>query len=120
MAGPYARQAQAIRVARSQSLLEPRRERLAASAKNGDDAIFETYLKHANVTGFFEREARSVWALFKQLTSSKPLKECDRDDGRKLVAHYEEQGAQKRHDRKKVDVGQCGVQPCNQRGQAAV
>ncbi len=102
MAGPYARQAQAIRVARSRSLLEPRRERPAASAKSGDDAIFETYLKHANITGFFEREARSVWALFKQLTSSKPLKECDRDDGRKLVAHYEGQGLKSATIRKKV------------------
>jgi hypothetical protein len=31
--------------------------------KKGDDAILEIYLKHANVTGHFEREARNVWAL---------------------------------------------------------
>ena len=44
-------------------------------------------LKHANITGYFEREARNVWALYKTLTNSKPLKHADRDDGRKLVAH---------------------------------
>jgi integrase len=57
--------------------------------KNGDDAVLETYLKHANITGYYEREARNVWALYKTLTGSKPLKDADRDDGRKLVAHFE-------------------------------
>jgi integrase len=60
--------------------------------KNGDDAILETYLKHANITGYYEREARSVWVLYKTLTDSKPLKDADRDDGRKLVAHFEVEG----------------------------
>ena len=101
VAGPYARQAQAIRVARSRSVVAPRRD-TRPPAKNGDDGIFDTYLKHANLTGYFEREARSVWALFKQLTSNKPLKECDRDDGRKLVAHYEGQGLKSATIRKKV------------------
>jgi integrase len=62
--------------------------RPAAPTKNGDDAILETYLKHANITGHFEREARNVWALFKTLTNGKPLKECTRDDGRRLVEHF--------------------------------
>ena len=57
--------------------------------KNGDDELLETYLKHRNITGHFEREARNVWALYKTLTDSKPLKDADRDDGRKLVAHFE-------------------------------
>jgi hypothetical protein len=35
------------------------------ATKNGDDAILETYLKHANITGHFEREARNVWALLR-------------------------------------------------------
>lgn len=60
--------------------------------KNGDDAILETYLKHANITGHFEHEARNVWALFRRLTDGKSLKDCDRDDGRKLVAHFEAEG----------------------------
>ena len=30
--------------------------------------------------------------LFKTLTNNKPLKNCDRDDGRKLVAHFESKG----------------------------
>jgi integrase len=32
-----------------------------------------------------------VWALYKQLTNSKPLKDASRDDGRKLVDYYEKQ-----------------------------
>jgi integrase len=70
--------------------------------KNGDDAILETYLKHANITGYYEREARSVWALYKLLTNSKPLKDADRDDGRKLVAHFEGEGIKSATIEKKV------------------
>jgi integrase len=65
-------------------------ERETVPKKNGDDAILETYLKHANVTGYYEREARATWALFKTLCD-KPLKDASRDDGRKLVAHFESQ-----------------------------
>ena len=36
------------------------------------------------MTGYYEREARDTWALFRSLCD-KPLKDCDRDDGRKLV-----------------------------------
>jgi integrase len=70
--------------------------------KNGDDAILETYLKHASITGHFEREARNVWALYKRLTDSKPLKDADRDDGRKLVAHFEGEGLRSATIAKKV------------------
>jgi hypothetical protein len=67
---------------------EQRRKRTATSP---DDALIETYLKHKNVTGYYEREARAVWALYKQLTNSKPLKDASRDDGRKLVDYFEKQ-----------------------------
>ena len=33
-----------------------------------------------------------MWALYQQLTDGKPLKDADRDDGRKLVAHFEGEG----------------------------
>jgi integrase len=66
-------------------------DRPTPPTKNGDDAILEAYLKHANITGHFEREARNVWALYKTLTDSKPLKDADRDDGRKLVKHFLDQ-----------------------------
>jgi integrase len=69
----------------------PRAERPAAAKRSADDAILETYLKHANIAGRFEREARAVWALYKQVTDSKPLKDATRDDGRKLVQHFEAQ-----------------------------
>jgi integrase len=64
------------------------RLRRPVAAKNGDDAILETYLSHANVTGYYEREARAVSALFKTLCD-KPLKDAGRDDGRLLVVHFE-------------------------------
>jgi integrase len=61
------------------------------AVKNSDDAIFETYLNHAGIDGYFRREAEAVWALYKTLTNSKPLKDATRDDGRKLVAYFEGQ-----------------------------
>jgi hypothetical protein len=70
-------------------------KRPMAVTKSGDDAILEIYLKNAKngpVAGYNEREARAVWALYKALTNGKPLKDADRDDGRKLVAHFEAQG----------------------------
>jgi integrase len=76
--------------------------RPSLAVKNGDDALFETYLKHANVTGYFEREARAVWALYKMLTDNKPLKDASRDDGRKLVAHFEGQGLKSSTVEKKI------------------
>ena len=66
----------------------PRRNK--PPTKGGDDALLETYLAHNNITGYYEREARDTWATFKSLCD-KPLKDCDRDDGRKLVAFYEAQ-----------------------------
>jgi len=77
-------------------------ERPLVPLKNADDAIFETYIKHANVTGYFEREARTTWALYKQLTNGKPLKDATRDDGRKLVQHFEGQKLKSATIQKKV------------------
>jgi integrase len=75
--------------------------RPAASIKNGDDAVLETYLRHANLSGYFEQEARAVWELFRSLCD-KRLKDADRDDGRKLVAHFESQGLKSATIAKKV------------------
>lgn len=69
---------------------------------NNDDAIIETYIRHANVTGYYEREARSVWVLYKTLTDNKPLAEATHDDGRKLVAHFESQGIKSATIKKKL------------------
>jgi len=73
-----------------------------APTKNGDDVILETYLKHRNITGYIEREARAMWELFKSLTNNKPLKDCTRDDGRKLVTHLEAQGLKSKTIEKKI------------------
>jgi integrase len=70
--------------------------------KNGDDALFETYLQHASIIGYYEREARAVWALYKTLTNSKPLKDATREDGRRLAAHFEGQQIKSATIRKKI------------------
>ena len=59
-------------------------------------------MKHKNITGYYEREARAVWALYKQLTNGKPLKDASRDDGRKLVNYYEKQDLKSATIQKKI------------------
>jgi integrase len=89
----------AVPSVREQKAIARRDQRTATSP---DDALIETYLKHKNITGYFEREARAVWALYKQLTNSKPLKDASRDDGRKLVDYYEKQDLKSASIQKKV------------------
>jgi integrase len=76
--------------------------RRTVRAANTDDDMIETYLKHKNLAKYFEREARAVWALYKDLTDSKPLKDATRDDGRKLVDHFEKEGLKTASIQKKV------------------
>jgi integrase len=92
-------------------------ERPTVAAKNGDDAILETYIKHRKITGYIEREAREVWALFKMLTENKPLKECNRDDGRKLVAHFEAQRLKSKTIEKKIAWPNAAVNLAIEEGQ---
>ena len=72
------------------------------TATREDDALIETYLNHKNVTGYYEREARTVWALYRQLTSARPLKDASRDDGRKLVDYFEKKNLKSAIIRKKI------------------
>ncbi len=71
-------------------------------AAGADDALIETYLKQKNLAKYFEREARTLWALYKQLTNNKPLKDSTRDDGRKLVDYFEKQNLKSASIQKKV------------------
>ena len=90
--------------------------RPSLAVKNSDDALFETYLQHANVAGYYEREARAVWALYKQLTDSKPLKDATRDDGRKVVAHFEGQNIKSATIKRKIGWLTAGGQSRDHRG----
>jgi integrase len=87
---------------REQKAVVRREEQRQRTATSADDALIETYLKHKNITGYYEREARAVWALYKQLTDGKPLKDANRDDGRKLVSYYEKQDLKSATIQKKV------------------
>jgi integrase len=87
---------------REQKAIVRRDEQRQRTATSADDALIETYLKHKTVTGYYEREARAVWALYKQLTNGKPLKDASRDDGRKLVDYYEKQDLKSATIQKKI------------------
>jgi len=87
---------------REQKAIVRREEQRQRTATNPDDALIETYLKHKNVTGYYEHEARAVWALYKQLTNGKPLTDASRDDGRKLVEYYEKQDLKSATIQKKI------------------
>lgn len=58
-------------------------------------------MKHADITGHSERETRAVWGLYRSLVG-KPLKDATRDDGRKLVEHFESQGLRSAAIQKKI------------------
>ncbi len=83
-------------------LFDRERARAPLAKKDADDAILETYLSHRNITGYNRREAETVWAIYKKLTNSKPLKDADREDGRTLVRHFQEQGNKRATITKKV------------------
>jgi integrase len=87
---------------REQKAIVRREEQRKRTATNADDALMETYLKHKNITGYYEHEARAVWALYKELTNGKPLKDASRDDGRKLVNYYEKQDLKSATIQKKI------------------
>lgn len=76
--------------------------RARAKPKTAGDEILDAYIMHRKISGYNEREARDVWALFKTLTDGKLLKDCDRDDGRLLVAHFEAAGLMVKTIEKKI------------------
>jgi integrase len=82
--------------------------RPAVATKTGDDALFDNYVKHGarkgrGLDGYPLKEATAVWELFRQLTNGKALKDCDKSDGRLLVAHYQAEKLQLPSIQKKVN-----------------
>jgi len=65
--------------------------RPTVATKNSDDALMEGYMQHAGLTGYPLKEAREMWALFRELCPGVKLANATRDHGRKLVAHFEAQ-----------------------------
>ncbi len=67
------------------------------AVKNGDDGLLELYFENAKngkVTGSRRREAEAIWHLFKTVVG-KPLRDCDRNDGRDVVAYLKDQAEAK-------------------------
>ena len=64
-------------------------QRPVLATKNGDDALFEQFLKQKERGAKTEREARQMWEIFKTVVR-KPLRSCTRDDGRALVAYLDD------------------------------
>jgi hypothetical protein len=56
--------------------------RHSRAVKDGDDELFEQYLKQSDAS---EKDARDVWHTFKRVVG-KPLSKCTRNDGRAVVA----------------------------------
>jgi integrase len=77
-------------------------KRPTVAKKGGDDAIIDTYLSHAGVEGYFRREAQAAWALYRELTGGKALRNATRDDGRKLVQYFEGKGLRSATIQKKI------------------
>ena len=72
-------------------LFDKERAAPTLAVKNGDDQLFRDVPQHANVGPKYAPEARAVWELYKTLVG-KPLKDATREDGRALVAYFEQQG----------------------------
>jgi integrase len=65
--------------------MEPIRRKVRGADK--DAAILETWIKHRDIDQRVARDARGVFALFKELVGGKHFAACARDDGRKLSEH---------------------------------
>ena len=61
-----------------------------------------------------------MWQLYKQLTDSKPLKDADRDDGRKLVKYFMDKGLKSATIEKKIAWLNAAVKSRHQREQVKV
>jgi integrase len=85
-------------------------KRPTPAVKNGDDELLEIYLAHKGITGHYEQEARSTWALYKRLTNNKPLKNATRDDGRLLAQHFKDAGNKSATAAKKIGWLRAAVQ----------
>jgi integrase len=80
------------------AIQESNGERPTLAVKSADDAILETYLRHGHgkvarpIIGADAKEARDLWATFRQVTGNRALKDCTRADGRALVEHLQGTG----------------------------
>jgi len=75
--------------------------------KDSDDAIFQTYLDHggpdrAGIHDFDRGAAVKVWEVFKSVIN-KPLRDCSREDGRKLAQHFLDAGNSTATVKKKIN-----------------
>jgi integrase len=64
------------------------RPKFIAAKSSDDDKLLETYITQAGLSKTREAQAREMWRIFRTVVD-KPLAQCTRDDGRKIVAHLE-------------------------------
>jgi len=76
----------------------------APKPSHPDDDFIETWVTDKNIDKNTANDARLVWKLFKELTNNKPLKHCDRDDGRLLAKTLKANGDKMGTVKKKVAV----------------
>jgi integrase len=75
-----------LRGQRVLNLYELDRPELPRQGDGPDDPVLETYITQKCLPENREREAREMWRIFRAEVG-KRLKDCTRDDGRKIVAH---------------------------------
>ncbi len=68
-----------------------------------DDALLERYIKLKSLPKNREREAREMWRIFRAVVN-KPLKECDREDGSKIVEYLVKEAASEGREAKRATL----------------
>ena len=71
-------------------LVGPAASRSKRSKFSDDDQLVEAYIRHAGLKPHNAHEARSTYALYKEVVG-KPLARAERQDGRKLAKHLIEE-----------------------------
>jgi integrase len=66
------------------------RPTLVTKDSHPDDALIELYIRHNDLDRTSENQTRNYWRDFRTVIK-KPLRDCTRDDGRALVAYWEDE-----------------------------
>lgn len=72
--------------------------------RDTDEAFLDTWVSDRSPDKYDESDARKAFADFKALVNGKPISKCTRDDARKLVKFYQDQGNKDATVKKKIGL----------------
>ncbi len=72
--------------------------------RDTDEAFLDTWAKDRKPDKYDESDARKAFEDFKALVNGKPISKCTRDDARKLVKFYQDQGNKDATVKKKIGL----------------